>query len=172
VVLDNFARGLAHIRRKDFAQARQCLDRMNTAMGDSILIVRLMPFNSPLQSCKTALGILKGELLYAEGNGIAALESFQQAVDAEDQLVYREPQDWLIPARQYLGRCLLKLSKPAEAQKIYQQDLTLNPGNGWSLIGMHQALAAQKKPREAALYKEKYTQAFKSSDVKPEASVF
>jgi tetratricopeptide (TPR) repeat protein len=172
VVLDNFAKGMAHIRSKDLRQARQCLDRLSKAMADSILMVRLMPFNSPIQSCKTAEGILKGELLYAEGNSTAALEAFQQAIDAEDHLVYREPQDWLIPARQYLGYCLLRMNKPAEAEKIYQQDLELNPGNGWSLLGMHQALNAQKKPREAALYKEKYTQAFKASDVKPQASVF
>lgn len=172
VVLDNFAKGLAHVRRKDLAQARQCLDKITAAMADSLLTVRLMPFNSPLQSCKIASGILKGELLYAEGNTTAALESFQQAVDAEDHLVYREPQDWLIPARQYLGHCLLKQRKPAEAEKVYQQDLALNPGNGWSLLGMHQALSAQKKPREAALYKDKYMEAFKAADVKPEASVF
>jgi len=172
VVLDNFAKGLAHIRSKDLVRVRQCLDNITAAMADSMLTVRLMPFNSPLQSCKIAAGILEGELRYAEGNPAAAEAAFQQAVDAEDHLVYREPQDWMIPARQYLGHCLLKMNKPADAERTYLQDLALNPGNGWSLLGMHQALTAQKKPREAALYKEKYMQAFKSSDVKPDASVF
>jgi len=172
VVLDNFAKGLAHIRRKDLTQAHKCLDRMTAAMKDSILAVRIMPFNSPLQSCEVASGILKGELSYAEGNMAAAREAFRQAIDAEDHLVYREPPDWMIPARQYLGHRLLGMNDPAEAEKVYRQDLALNPANGWSLLGMHQALTAQKKPREAALYKEKYIQAFKSSDIKPEASVF
>ncbi|HEY5825431.1 MAG TPA: hypothetical protein VIT44_13745 [Cyclobacteriaceae bacterium] len=172
LVLDRFAKGLALIHNKDIKAAKESLRELNEAMKDSLLAVRLMPFNSPLQSCRIASGILNGEILFEEGKFEESINAFKSAIDEEDKMVYREPQDWLIPARQYLGAYLLKMNKPKEAEEVYKEDLVMNPGNGWSLLGMHQTLEAQKKPKEAAGYKSKYIKAFEVADVKPEASVF
>jgi len=172
VVLDNFAKGLANIRSKDLNAAKQNLTALDAAMKDSLLTVRLMPYNSPIQSCRIASSILKGSLLYEEGKTTESIEAFKLAVDGEDKLVYREPQDWLIPARQFLGAYLLKAGQALEAERIYKEDLMMNPGNGWSLLGMYQSLEAQKRKKEAAGYKVKYTKAFEASDVQVVASVF
>lgn len=72
---------------------------------------------------------------------------------AEDRMFYSEPKDWLMPARQYLGAFYLRMGKPATAEKVYREDLSWNPGNGWSLPGLCQSLKAQHKDKEIAAYK-------------------
>ena len=132
--------------------AEDCLKKINGAMQDSVLAVRLMPFNSPLQSCRIAASILIGEILFKKGEIKKSFEAFQSAIDQEEKMVYREPHDWLIPARQFLGAYLLRNNQPKEAEKIYQRDLAKNPNNGWSLVGMYQSLKAQNKAVDAEVY--------------------
>ncbi|MBT1686267.1 tetratricopeptide repeat protein [Dawidia soli] len=171
VVLDNFARGLASLRKNNRQSAVQCLQAIETATQDENLAKRLMPFNSPLQSCRIAKSILEGEILFANKEYEAAIKAFNAAIAEEDNMVYREPQDWLIPARQFLGARLLALQRPEEAEKTYREDLVMHPGNGWSLLGLFQSLQAQQNA-EASVYKEKYQEAFASADVVITASVF
>jgi tetratricopeptide (TPR) repeat protein len=172
VVLDNFAKGIASLRKNNLQTATQYLQKLDNAMQDKKLVQRLMPFNSPLQSCRIAKFILEGEIYFANKKYDAAMKLFDAAVYEEDNMVYREPQDWLIPARQFLGARLLTLKRAKEAEKIYQEDLVMHPGNGWSLLGLHQSLVAQQNEKDAALYKEKYEKAFASSDLTITASVF
>jgi tetratricopeptide (TPR) repeat protein len=171
LALDNFAKGMAFVRANDLRSARRCLEDLRVAMKSPEMSVRYMPFNSPLQSCKVGEGILAGEILFAEGKGADAVAQLKNAVTEEDALIYREPQDWLVPARQYLGNLLLKMNNPLEAEKVYGEDLVLNPGNGWSLLGLHRSLKALGKDG-ASEYEKKYRDAFGESDVEVTASVF
>ena len=171
-VIDHFARGMANIRRKNLPAAKSDLDNLEANLSDELLNIRLMPFNKPAECGKVAADILIAEILFAEGRHNAAITAFNSAVAAEDGLIYREPQQWLIPARQYLGMYLLKMNKAHEAEQVYRQDLDRNPGNGWSLLGLYQSLLAQQKSTEAAAAKENYQKAFGSADVNPVASVF
>lgn len=171
-ILDDFARGLANIRKNNLSEARVCLDRLEKNLSDSLLAIRLMPFNRPVQCGRIAAGILKGEILGSEGKSAEAIAAFNLAVKEEDLLIYREPQDWMIPARQFLGVELLKMKRPKEAEIVYNEDLIANPGNGWSLFGMYQSLKAQNKKSSAATYKIKYIKAFKDADIVPRSSVF
>ena len=171
-VIDHFARGMANVRHKDLSAARADLDALEANLSDDLLNIRDMPFNKPAECGKVAADILIAEILFADGRHDAAITAFNSAVAAEDALIYREPQQWLIPARQYLGMYLLKMNKAHEAEQVYRQDLDRNPGNGWSLLGLYQSLLAQQKPAEAAAAKEKYQKAFDSADVNPVASVF
>jgi tetratricopeptide (TPR) repeat protein len=171
-VLDDFAKGLAYVHEKNIPSAKKCLRNLQLKLDDSLLAVRLMPMNKPLQSCKIAEGILKGELLYEEGKRSEAIDALKLAVAEEDNLVYSEPNNWLIPARQYLGAYLLKMNKAKEAEKVYREDLVWNRGNGWSLLGLHKCMLAQNKTKEAAKYKAAYKKAFEDADVNPVASVF
>jgi tetratricopeptide (TPR) repeat protein len=171
-IMDDFAKGLAHVRKRDLNAARQCLTDLQVNLTDSMLAIRRMPFNKPKQSGEIAAGILYGEILFAEGKTAEAINAFKNAVSAEDQLTYREPQEWFIPARQYLGACLLKINKPRDAEMVYREDLAYNPGNGWSQLGMHISLKTQKKLKEAKKYEALYRQAFAAGDIKPIESVF
>ncbi|MEJ0030723.1 MAG: hypothetical protein WDO15_10295 [Bacteroidota bacterium] len=170
VVLDNFARGMAYIGKKDLGSAGQSLTALEEAMKDESLKMRFMPFNSPLQSCTIAADILRARILFEKGRHDDAIAALQHAVDEEDKMVYREPQDWLIPARQFLGMYLLKMNKASEAEKIYREDLIHNPGNGWSLTGLSQSLKAQNK--STASVEAEAKRACEEADVAITASVF
>ncbi|MBC7511072.1 MAG: hypothetical protein H7320_20345, partial [Ferruginibacter sp.] len=172
VILDDFAKGLALVHAKNEAAASQLLEQLEANLLDSSLALRSMPFNAPVQLARIAAGILKGELYSAAAKNNEALTAFKSAVEEEDKLIYREPQEWLLPARQYLGAYLLKMKQPNAAEKVYREDLMANPGNGWSLLGLYQSLLVQGKKGEALLYKESYITAFKDADVMPVASVY
>jgi len=171
-VFDHFARGLAQVHHKNIAASKADLAALEANLRDSLLAIRLMPFNKPADCGKIAAGILRGEILFAEGAPAPAIAAFNGAVAQEDALIYREPQQWLLPARHYLGRYLLKMNKAREAEKVYRADLDRNPGNGWSLLGLYQSLLAQHKTRAAAGIKAKYRTAFGACDVNPVASAF
>jgi hypothetical protein len=76
----------------------------------------------------------------------------------------------MIPARHSLGANLLRAGKSAEAEQVYRADLAKLPNNGWSLLGVSQALAAQGKTAEAATYQAKFEQAWAKADVKIKSS--
>jgi hypothetical protein len=172
VILDDFAKGVAHVHNKNITEAKQCLDELRNNLSDGLLAIRAMPFNKPQQVGQIAADILSGEILYAEGKSDEAIAVLKNAVSEEEQLIYREPQEWFIPARQYLGYYLLKINKCAEAAKVYSDDLVANPENGWSLLGMYNSLTAQNKSSEAANYKLRYNKAFAEADSKPVNSVY
>ena len=71
-----------------------------------------------------------------------AITAFQKAVVAEDNLVYNEPRDWLLPAREYLGDIYLTMGLYPQAIAIFKEDLRINPSNGWSLTGLKIAYQA------------------------------
>jgi hypothetical protein len=171
-VLDQFGRGLAYVRGRNINVARACLKRINAQLDDSLLALRHMPFNSPVQSCRIASALLEGEILFADGNMAGSFTALRRAVAEEDQLVYREPHDWVIPARQFLGKYLLKYGHFTEAEKVFREDLEHNPGNGWSLTGLSQAMMKQNRIKEAALYAEQAKRAFASADVAVTEPVF
>jgi tetratricopeptide (TPR) repeat protein len=171
-VLDYFAKGMAYVHRNDVNAAKACLDSLQLNLQDSLLNVRLMPFNTPAQSGRIAAAILKGEIFYEEKKWSESLAAFHEAVAEEDGETYREPPDWFIPARQYLGAYLLQMNKAREAEQVYREDLVWNPGNGWSLLGLYQSLMKQHKTKEAAAYKTRYAKAFEEADVDIKASVF
>jgi tetratricopeptide (TPR) repeat protein len=171
-VLDQFAKGVAHVRSKELTAADKCLDNINSTLADSLLAVRNMPFNSPLQSCRIASSLLAGELLFARGEADKAFAAFRRAIAEEDGLIYREPHDWVIPARQFLGAYLLKAGRGKDAEAVYREDLVHNPGNGWSLLGLYQSLQAQGNETAATEYKKGYQEAFAAADVEVVASVF
>ena len=50
----------------------------------------------------------------------------------------------MIPLRHTIGANLMAAGRFAEAEQIYRDDLKRLPENGWSLLGLCQALAAQQ----------------------------
>jgi tetratricopeptide (TPR) repeat protein len=144
-VISHFARGMAYIRMGNQPAAQACLDSLREELKDPTLLQHIRPFNEAIKAASVAEGILEGEILFAQHHPNEAITAFQHAIDMEDLLTYREPKDWPLPARHFAGACLLKLGNAAEAARLYREDLTQNPGNGWSLLGLAQALAAQHK---------------------------
>jgi TolA-binding protein len=48
-------------------------------------------------------------------------------------------------ARHWLGAALLEAKQFTEAEAVYRAELVHHPHNGWSLLGLQQALAAEGK---------------------------
>ena len=169
-LLSDFARGLAYVHQDNLPEARKCLASLQGKLSDSSLTIRNMPFNAPILGARIAEGILEGEVLFYIGKYDEAIAAFAKAMKAEDGMIYREPKEWPIPVRQYLGVYLLKMGKAAKAEKIYREDLVYNPGNGWSLLGLSQSLEVQEKKQEAAKYQQGVARAFANAEVKPPGS--
>jgi len=144
-ILDNFAKGLAYVYTGKPDLATRQLDELRSKITDPILKNRRIPFNTALQSAQIAENILDAAILFEQKKNQAGILSLKKAIKIEDEMIYAEPMDWPIPARQFLGAYLLKLNQPAQAARVYKMDLELNPGNGWSIIGLYQSLKTGKK---------------------------
>jgi tetratricopeptide (TPR) repeat protein len=170
-LLSDFGRGLAYLRMGKTTEARECLQHIDAKITDSMLTIRRFPNNAPIQGAKVAQGILAGELFFTLGRYKEAMESFQEAILREDKMSYGEPNDWPLPVRHFAGACLLKMNEPKEAATLYREDLALNPGNGWSLLGLYQSLSAQHR-KAADVYKAQYEKAFAAAGAMPPASAY
>lgn len=117
-----------------------------------------------------ARAMLDGELAYREGRLDDAWAALERGIAAEDRLAYDEPPGWVIPVRHAMGALLMEAGQPARAEKLYREDQLDHPGNGWSLLGLRQALAAQGKDDEAKIYDLKLELAWKGVKVRPTSS--
>jgi len=91
-------------------------------------------------------GILEGEIARTAGSMPAAIAAFERAVRLDDELELDEPEPLPFPARHWLGAALIEAGRPADAERVYREDLAEHPHNGWSLLGLQTALKAQGKP--------------------------
>ncbi|GLU53703.1 hypothetical protein [Dyadobacter frigoris] len=171
-LLSNFAKGLAYVNTGEVTAAKKQLELLHQNSKDPILTKVRIPFNAPVSMASIAGKILHASILFSEKKYDEAFSDLNKAIKIEDNLVYTEPTDWPIPARQFLGAFLLKTGKSALAEKVYREDLELNPGNGWSLIGLSKSLKAQRKNDQLATYKTKYMRAFSGSENIPSSSVY
>jgi tetratricopeptide (TPR) repeat protein len=87
-----------------------------------------------------AAGILEGEMQRMAGDLPAAIASFQRAASMQEALVYDEPEPLPFSAYHWLGAALLDAKRFADAEKAYRAELKDHPRNGWSLLGLKQAL--------------------------------
>lgn len=170
-LLSDFARGMSFLRLRQIDSAEACLNSLRLRLKDPSLAVRYRPYNAAAKPGKVAEKILEGELLLEEGKSDEAITAFNGAIEHEDGLDYLEPNEWPVPARQYAGACLLQLGKPAEAERRYIEDLRLNPGNGWSLLGLAQSLTAQGR-KGSKDYFAMARRAFASAEEMPTASAY
>jgi tetratricopeptide (TPR) repeat protein len=75
-----------------------------------------------------------------------AIAAFQRAARLQAALVYDEPEPLPFSAFQRLGAALIESKRFDEAEKAYRTELEDHPHNGWSLLGLQQALAGRGVP--------------------------
>jgi Tfp pilus assembly protein PilF len=76
---------------------------------------------------------------------------------------FQDPPAWYYPMRETLGAVLLQNGQPAEAEKVFRDDLKRNPKNPRSLFGLWKTLEAEKKPDEAAAARKSFEAAWKGA---------
>jgi tetratricopeptide (TPR) repeat protein len=149
----HFAKGLAWCGKGNVKMATDELGLMEAKMRDATLKIPVDNFSTAYEAAGVGRQILQGIIAQTRGYYPLAIALLQNAVATEDKLIYNEPRDWPIPARQYLANALLKAGKYPEAIIVLNKDLVINPNNGWALTGLQ--LAYQNTGNTAALAKTK-----------------
>jgi tetratricopeptide (TPR) repeat protein len=170
-MLWNYGRGLAYARKHDFLNANQEMEAISKNLENDQMRAPAPSYsNSGIVTGSVALKILQGVMAEEQSKFNESIRLLQKAVELEDGMQYNEPRDWVHPTRQYLGNVLLKAKKYAEAEKVYKEDLKINPNNGWSLTGLVTALSKQRKSKTA--FQLQRNTALAHSDVQIMNSVF
>ncbi len=108
---------------------------------------------------------LAADIALTERHTDAAVGALLEATAIEDGLTYDEPHLWLAPTRHALGAALLAADRPADAARVYREDLAHYPDNGWSLFGLADALRRQGDTAAAAATEARFNAAWRGADV-------
>jgi tetratricopeptide (TPR) repeat protein len=154
----HYARGLAFAAEGQWTEAQAALDSVTRAAAD----VAQGPSDAVLDIATHAL---RGEIAARCGQLDAAVGHYGTAMRLEDGLGYMEPPYWHTPIRHQLGALLLQAGRAREAEALYREDLRRFPENGWSLAGLRQSLAAQRKSVEAESVGRRFATAWRQADV-------
>ena len=159
-----YARALALIKRGQVADAERELTELRAlAVDPSLKGQTTFSANSGAAIVQIAPEIVAGEIALARGDVDRAIAHFDRAVRYEDALVYQEPPDWHVPARQNLANALMAANRPAEAETVLWEDLKRNAEHGWTLTLLSKALKAQDKFTDAALIDARFAKSWKGS---------
>lgn len=168
----HFARGMAQARKHNLTEAATELSHVKDSAQSTQLQESPPAFNPGITAINLAEKLLQGIIAEENGDYTAAITILKEAINMEDVMLYNEPRDWVIPVRQYLGNTLIKAKQYAEAEKVYKEDLRVNPNNAWALTGLQNVYMLQNKTTESAKNKTELSKALARSDIKLEASVF
>jgi len=157
-----YARGVALAARGRLAEARQALADLER-LGDREELHDLIAIAVPVVAARIAATELRN------GDAIAELG---KAAAAEDRLSANEGSGWFFPVRHLLGAQLLIAEHPAEAERVYREDLERHPGDGWALYGLAGALRAQGRKAAAAATEREFARAWEHADVRLLSSAF
>ena len=171
-ILYHFGRGMAFTQKAKKEEAKIELQQLQQLMEDSSLLLPFTPFSSAIEGAIVAEGILSGTIALKEKKYNEAIDQFRLAVDAEENMVYNEPRDWMLNPKHYLSNAYIKAGKFDDAIKVLQKDLLNNNENGWALFGLWQALTAKKKTAEADKMLMRFRKAFDKADIKLYGPVF
>jgi hypothetical protein len=138
----DFAQGYAYLRKGQADFAKVYLARVQKAADTAKAEFRSHPAKHFLG---VLVGVLEGEIARDSKDLAGAVVAFERAVVADDALDYDEPEPLPFAARHWLGAALLEAGRHADAERVYREDLKDHPHNGWSLLGLQQALKAQGK---------------------------
>ena len=169
--LRHVARGIAYAAMGDLEKARQ-EQAAFLAARKLVKDEATVGNNKGHDVLNVAEHLLAGEILVRGGQVEKGLAELAEAVKCEDALRYSEPPDWIHPVRHALGANLLAVGRPADAEKVYREDLARLPNDGWALFGLASSLKQQGKADEAKPFEEQFTAAWCDADVKITSSCF
>jgi tetratricopeptide (TPR) repeat protein len=150
--MQKYARAMAFIAKDRLADAERELADIKTLITDPALQGQTtFSANSGIAILRIAPEVIAGEIAAKRQDWDRALLHLDRAVRYEDALVYQEPPDWHVPARQNLAVVLMAAGRADEAETVLWDDLKRNPEHVWNLTLLARALRAQKKDADAAL---------------------
>jgi hypothetical protein len=146
-------------RARIFGAPLTVLGRVNEARTESALLKNATAAVPPDRTM--------GNNSAADLLAIAALTLDGEMLAKEDKLVYDERPDWIQPVRHTLGAVLMRAGRVAEAEAVYREDLKVYAENGWSLMGLRDAMEVQGKDAEAASVRKRFRRQWTKADITP-----
>ena len=169
----HYSRGMALAAKGDLVAAEKELAALTGISKDpSMAKLTFFDTNTAARVLSVGREVLGGEIAARRKDWDAAIARLNEGLRLEAELTYSEPPQWHAPVRHNLGAVLLAAGRPAEAEKVYRDDLAYWPENGWALFGLRQALEAQGKTEEAAEVGRRFQKAWSRADVTLTASRF
>jgi tetratricopeptide (TPR) repeat protein len=163
--MHHVARGLAHAAQGRVAEAEAERTAMATLKDDPALKpLYISSVNTAAAIVAIGYEVLSGAIETKRKRADQAARHFAQAVTLEDDLIYMEPPDWPIPARQLQGDAMLELGRWKDAEMAFLDDMKKFPENGWSLSGLQKSLEGQRRTAEAAEVKARLDKAWSGAD--------
>jgi tetratricopeptide (TPR) repeat protein len=160
----HFARGMAFAAKGKIneAQAEYKIVSAAEAATPPDAVFQMPVNNKAKDILNIAKNVLGAKIALAQHDSAAAITQLREAVATQDKLKYGEPPDWFFPVRESLGAALLLNGKPADAEKVFRDDLERNPRNPRSLYGLREALKAQNRAYDAQFVDKQFQAAWKS----------
>jgi len=131
----HYARGLAFAATGDPAEADKELRRFKDLQNNAGVKAMDNPYFPGTKILAVGEQVLAGKIADARGDRKQLVEHMRKAVAAEDELSYMEPPYWYYSAKLSLGAALIKAGQPAEAEKVFRDDLKDFPDCGHSYRG-------------------------------------
>jgi tetratricopeptide (TPR) repeat protein len=160
------ARGIAFLRSGQVDQARAALAKAQAA-SDAVANTykAKQGFDRTLRAMASASVLrLQAELAFADSKTDEALALQTRAVEQAQHADNSEPPMLAGGARVMLADLQMRVGKPELAEATLRQDLQRQPGNGWALQGLVQALQAQGRAAEAELPQALLDDAWRQAD--------
>jgi tetratricopeptide (TPR) repeat protein len=167
-----FGQGMALAKTGNINNATLILKEMKSLFNDTLLYSRRPNRNRGIDGVNIAALLLEGTIHMQQKKWNDAIDVFHDAINAEDSLRYSEPEDWRIPARQFLGQAYLLKGDYVRAQKIFEEDLVDHPNNFWTLNGLNYVLLKQKKFAASKAFLKKNSNVFTDADIKLTGAVY
>ena len=147
-----YARATALLAKDRVSEAESELETLRTLVQDPVLKGQTtFSSNNGFTILRIAVEVVAGEIAAKRQDWDKAIVHLDRAVRFDDALVYTEPHDWHVPARQNLAAVLMAAGRADEAETVLWEDLKRNPDHVWNLSLMSKALRMQNKTAEAAL---------------------
>jgi tetratricopeptide (TPR) repeat protein len=161
----HYARAMAFAAKDQVTEAERELEQLKAVAADPSLNAQVtFSSNTGTAILRIAPEVVAGVIAAKRRDWDQATLHLDRAIRYEDGLIYQEPHDWHAPVRNTLGNVLLAAGRPDEAEAVFWEDLKKFPENGWSLLGLMNALKAQKKNDEAARIEQRFNKAWAKSD--------
>jgi hypothetical protein len=149
----HFARGCALAERSKVQEAQTEHDAMEQIYKSIPANQHFGMFGSWTAFHANTDVTLRTRIAEARGDTSMAIAQWRSAVAEQDRVerdnFYRELPAWYYTARESLGAALLQSGQPAQAEKVFREDLSINLRNPRSLFGLREALVAQGRTDEA-----------------------
>jgi tetratricopeptide (TPR) repeat protein len=168
----HYARGLALANTGRLAEAEAARRSLAALAADETLAPQNLGGGTAGELLSIAEAVLAAEIAGKRGVREQQVQLLEAAVKLQDGLPYYEPPGWDYPIRQALGAALLDAGRPADAERVYREDLREFRENGWSLFGLARALELQGKRADAADARKRFEAAWQHADVKLKRSRF